>query len=238
MSSTRNHWSNFFLLFVASLKKSSSKTNSPAAPNGGQSATSSHAKKYVNPSFKSSSPTANEGRSNSSHTKKYVTPSSESRSPAANGGHSTGDTMTVLILSPAVNSESSKHDKKYLSKSNMYTGNRGQYSAIKNHPNHLQCVAINWLYQDATLNEVCKYVKFDVDIPLTQEDQLEMLMEKFSLTELKSAYFVTMGKVGLEDPSAIMLPYKAHKKIVISVFISHIYDHRCMMYDDAENAFW
>jgi hypothetical protein len=64
-----------------------------------------------------------------------------------------------------------------------------------------------------------------------------MLMENFSLTELKSAYFVTMGKVGLEDPSEIMLPYNAHKKSVISLFISFIYDHRCMMYDDAENAF-
>jgi hypothetical protein len=28
---------------------------------------------------------------------------------------------------------------------------------------------------------------FDVDVPLTQEDQLEMLMEKFSLADLKSA---------------------------------------------------
>ena len=87
------------------------------------------------------------------------------------------------------------------------------------------------------MNEVCKYVKYNVDVPLTHEDQLKMLMEKFSLAELKSAYFVTMGKVGLEDPSVIMLPYNAHNESVISLFISLIYNHRCMMYDDAENAF-
>jgi hypothetical protein len=81
---------------------------------------------------------------------------------------------------------------------------------------------ISWLNQDATLKEVCKYVKYDVDIPLTQEDQLKMLMEKFSLAELKSAYFVTMGKVGLEDPSEIMLPNNALKETVISSFISLI----------------
>ncbi len=151
-------------------------------------------KTVSDPSFKSSWPTANRGRSNSSHTKKYVTRSSKSRLPAANGGHSAGDTMTVSIMSPAVNSESSKHDEKYLSKSNTYTGNQGQHSAIKNHPDHFECIAINWLNQDATLNEVWKYVKFDLDIPLTQEDQLEMLMKKLSLTELKSAYFCYDGQ--------------------------------------------
>ncbi len=167
-----------------------------------------------------------------------MTPPSESRSPAPNGGDSAGDTTTVSLVSPAVNSESSQHDKKYLSKSNTYMGNWGQHFAVKNHPNHLQCIAINWLNQDATTNEVCKYVKYDVDVPLTQEDQLEMLMEKLSLTELKSAYFVTMGKVGLEDPSVIMLPYNAHNESVISLFISLIYNHRCMLYDDKENVFW
>jgi hypothetical protein len=34
-----------------------------------------------------------------------------------------------------------------------------------------------------------------------------------------------------------MLPYNARKETVISLFISLIYGHRCMMYDDAENAF-
>ncbi len=64
-----------------------------------------------------------------------------------------------------------------------------------------------------------------------------MLMEKFSLAELKSAYFVMVGKVGLEDLSEIMLPNNARKETVISSFISLIYDHRCMMYDYAVNAF-
>jgi hypothetical protein len=65
-----------------------------------------------------------------------------------------------------------------------------------------------------------------------------MLMEKFSLAELKSAYFVTMGKVGVDDPSEIILPNNARKVTVISLFISLIYTHRCMMYDYTENLFW
>ncbi len=133
--------------------------------------------------------------------------------PAANGGQSAGDMTSVSVVSP----NQSK------SKSNVI---------------YLKCIAINWFNQDATRKEVCKYIKFDVDVPLIQEDQLEMLMEKFSLADLKSAYFVTMGKVGIEDPSEIILPNNACKETVISSFISLIYDHRCMMYDYTENAFW
>jgi hypothetical protein len=62
-------------------------------------------------------------------------------------------------------------------------------------------------------------------------------MEKFSLADLKSAYFVTMGKVGIEDPSGIILPNNAHKETFISSFISLFNNHRCMMYDYTENVF-
>jgi hypothetical protein len=151
----------------------------------------------------------------SKHAAKYVKSSLKSSLPAAYGGQSAGDTTTVSVVSPIQ------------SKSN----------AIKSNLIYLKCIAINWLNQDATLNEVCKYVKYNVDVPLTHEDQLKMLMEKFSLAELKSAYFVMVGKVGLEDLSEIMLPNNARKETVISSFISLIYDHRCMMYDYAVNAF-
>jgi hypothetical protein len=162
---------------------------------------------------KSSSPVTNGGRIARSNSSKHATKLSvKSSSPAANGGQSAGDTTIVSVVSP--NQSKSKSDVIYL-----------------------KCITINWLNQDATKKEVCKYVKFDVDVPLTREDQLEILMEKFSLADLKSAYFVTMGKVGIEDPSGISLPNNACKETVISSFISLIYDHRCMMYDYTENAF-
>ena len=196
------------LLLVVARKNSSSKPSSPAA---------NILKKS---SSKSSLLAANGGGSACSvllkHAAKYVKLLLKSSLPAANGGQSAGDMTTVSVVSPIQ------------SKSNT----------IKSNLVYLKCIAINWLNQDATLKEVCKYVKYDVDVPLTQEDQLKMLMEKFSLAELKSAYFVTMGKVGLKGPSEIMLPYNARNETVISLFISLIYDHRCMMYDYAVNVFW
>jgi hypothetical protein len=196
------------LMLVVARKNSFSKPSSPAANQPKKS------------SSKSRLLATNGGGSAcsvlSKHAAKYVKSSLKSSSSAANGGQSAGDTTTVSIVSPTQ------------SKSNT----------IKSNLVNLKCVAINWLNQDATLKEVCKYAKCNVDVPLTQEDQLEMLMEKFSLPKLKSAYFVMMGKVGLEDPSEIMLPNNARKETVISLFFSVIYDHRCMMYDYAVNAFW
>jgi hypothetical protein len=156
---------------------------------------------------KSSLPVANGGGIARSNLLKHAAKLSvKSSLPAANGGQSAGDMTIVSVVSP-------------------------NQSKPKSNAIYLKCVAINWLDQDATKKEVCKYVKFDVDV-------LEMLMEKFRLADLKSAYFVTMGKVGIEDPSEIVLPNNARKDTVISSFISHLYDHRCMMYDYTENAFW
>jgi hypothetical protein len=62
----------------------------------------------------------------------------------------------------------------------------------------LGCVSINWLSQSSMIAEICKYESQESMIPKTQEDQLESLMDKFSLTDLKAAYFVTSGKIGVE----------------------------------------
>jgi hypothetical protein len=119
--------------------------------------------------------------------------------------------------------------------------NSSQSVALANshHVDQLPCYAINWLNQAAMLMEVWKLVKFEVDVPASQEDQLELLMNKFSLQDLKHAYLITMGKVGHQDEamSNIMLPYNAKKEVVIEYFVGLIYDHRCMMYDDSPDAF-
>ena len=87
-----------------------------------------------------------------------------------------------------------------------------------------------------TVDEICKYKSQDDKIPKTQEDQLKYLMDKFSLTDLKAAYFITSGKIGV-DISSVMLPNKAWKDTVISYFIAMINDHRSMMYDDTRSAY-
>ncbi len=101
---------------------------------------------------------------------------------------------------------------------------------------HLGFAPINWLSRSMTVAEICKYKSQDDKIPKTQEDQLKYLMDKFYLTNLKAAYFITSSKIGV-DISSVMLPNKARKDTVISYFIAMIYDHRSMMYDDTRSAY-
>jgi hypothetical protein len=101
---------------------------------------------------------------------------------------------------------------------------------------HLGCASINWLSHSMTVAKICKYESHDDKIPKTQEDQLEYLMDKFSLTNPNALYFVTSGKIGV-DISTVMLPIKVQKDTVISYFIAMIYDHQSMMYDDTRSAY-
>ncbi len=86
------------------------------------------------------------------------------------------------------------------------------------------------------LSKICKYKSDEERIPKSTEDQLEFLMDKFSLPDLKSAYYVTAGKIGV-DPTSVTMPYNARKDAAVTLFIAMIYDHRSMMYDDTRNAY-
>jgi hypothetical protein len=102
--------------------------------------------------------------------------------------------------------------------------------------NRLACGSINWLSLSATIAEIAKYVCQDDNIPKFQEDQLEFLTDKFTLQDLKQACLIISGKIGV-DYTSVMLPYNAHKDVVMSYFTSLIYDHRSMMYKDSKDAF-
>jgi hypothetical protein len=100
----------------------------------------------------------------------------------------------------------------------------------------LGCASINWLSCSMTIAEIRKYESEDDMIPKSQEDQLEYLMDKFTVADLKTAYHVTAGKIGVEI-SSVLLPYNARKDAVMSYFIAMIYDHRSMMYNNTQSAF-
>jgi hypothetical protein len=102
--------------------------------------------------------------------------------------------------------------------------------------NCLACASINWLSQSATIAEIAKYVPQDDDIPKFQEDQLVFLIDKFTLQDIKQAYLIMSGKIGV-DYTSVMLPYNACKVVVMSSFTSLIYGHRSMMHEDSKDAF-
>jgi hypothetical protein len=92
--------------------------------------------------------------------------------------------------------------KEVRSSSKQSVGMRGSSKS------RLGCASINWLSPSMMVAKICKYESQDGKISKTQEDQHEYLMDKFSLTNLKVAYFFTSGKIGV-DISSVMLPNKA-----------------------------
>ena len=99
----------------------------------------------------------------------------------------------------------------------------------------LKCVAIDWFSPSMVTAELRKYESDDDKIPKDKEDQLELLMQKFKVDNLKATYYIIAGKIGANEDSVI-LPYNAGAKIVIPTFIAMIYDHRSMMYDHSKDA--
>jgi hypothetical protein len=94
----------------------------------------------------------------------------------------------------------------------------------------LSCIAIDWLTPSIVHTELLKHISDDESFPKSTEDQLDLLMNKFPLPELKSAYYMTMGKLGA-DVKSETLPFNAWTEAVKEAFIAMIYDHRSMMYD-------
>ncbi len=99
----------------------------------------------------------------------------------------------------------------------------------------LKCAAIDWFSPTMVTAELLKYESDEDKIPKVQEDQLELLMQKFKLDNLKATYYMIAGKIGANEDS-VLLPYNAGAKIVIPIFIAMIYDHRSMMYDRFKDA--
>jgi hypothetical protein len=147
--------------------------------------------------------------------------------------------VALAIVSPTKRKMSSSKYITRASKGTAANSSRFVATAKSHRVAQLLCYTINWLNQAAMFMEVHKLVKFKVDVPASQENRLEQLMNKFSLQDLKHAYLITMGKVGHKDEamSDIMLQYNFKKEVAIEYFFGLIYDHRCMMYDNSPDAF-
>jgi hypothetical protein len=99
----------------------------------------------------------------------------------------------------------------------------------------LSCIAIDWVSPSMTQAEISKYLTDEDSVPKSTEEQLEFLMNKFPLPELKTAYYVTAGKIGA-DLNSVNLPSNARTDAVVKSFIAMMYDHRSMMYNDTRSA--
>jgi hypothetical protein len=71
----------------------------------------------------------------------------------------------------------------------------------------------------------------------TQEGQLTFLLGKFELSEIKTAFADTIGKVGKPARTAFY-PLPLCKDKLIRSFLELIYDGKSIMVDNSKDSFW
>jgi hypothetical protein len=81
-----------------------------------------------------------------------------------------------------------------------------------------------------------KYLKKNEDLPCTQEDQLSFLLNKFSLSDLKTAFAIATTKA---DKSAMKVyyPLPNAKKKIIAIFLGLVFDRRSIMGDVSKDTY-
>ena len=145
--------------------------------------------------------------------------------------HASSKHKSKAALPSSIALRKAPFEKSELSKSNKRHASLKYSKSAKLVPvTTLGCIAIDWLTPSIVHAELLKHLTDDESVPKSTEDQLDLLMNKFPLPELKSAYYMTMGKLGA-DVKSKTLPFNARTDAVKEAFIAMIYDHRSMMYD-------
>jgi len=162
-------------------------------------------------------------RGRSSEPPTAVTPNKKDRASSKHKSKSALSSSIALRKAPFEKSEVSTSNKRHAS-------SKHNKSAKSVPIVTLGCIAIDWLTPSIVHAELLKHLTDDESVPKSTEDQLDLLMNKFPLPELKSAYYMTMGKLGA-DVKSETLPFNPRTDAVKEAFITMIYDHRSMLYD-------
>ena len=161
-----------------------------------------------------------------------VTPNKEDRASSKHKSKSALTSSIALRKAPFDTSDVSKSNLTSKSSRKKQHENiiHSRKSATSVPVTTLSSIAIDWLTPSIVRAELRKHISDDESVPKSTEDQLDLLMNKFPLHELKSAYYMTMGKLGA-DVKSVNLPFNARIDTVKEAFIAMIYDHQSMMYD-------
>ncbi len=107
-------------------------------------------------------------------------------------------------------------------------------SMMKQEPK-LAAYDINWFNSMSTKNECLKHTS-DKNLPVTQEEQLTFLPDKYQTSKIKTAFADAIGKVGTAARKAFYpLPYCKDK--LIHSFLELIYDRKSIMINNSKDSF-
>jgi hypothetical protein len=107
-------------------------------------------------------------------------------------------------------------------------------SMMKQEPK-LAAYDVDWFNSMSTKNECLKYTS-DKNLPVTQEEQLTFLLDKYQTSKIKTAFADAIGKVGTAARKAFY-PLPHHKDKLICSFLELIYDGKSIMIDNSKDSF-
>jgi hypothetical protein len=108
-------------------------------------------------------------------------------------------------------------------------------SMMKQEPK-LAAYDTDWFNSMSAKNECLKHTSVK-NLPVTQEEQLTFLLDKYQTSKIKMVFADAIGKVGTAARKAFY-PLPHCKDKLICSFLELIYDGKSIMIDDSKDSFW
>jgi hypothetical protein len=106
---------------------------------------------------------------------------------------------------------------------------------LKNQKPKLAAYEVDWFNSTSTKNEYLKHTSKN-NLPVTQEEQIPFLLNKYQTSNIKMAFADAIGKVGTAARKFFYPPPHCKDKLIHS-FLELIYDRKSIMIDNSKDSF-
>ena len=105
----------------------------------------------------------------------------------------------------------------------------------KNQEPNLAAYKIDWFNSTSAKNKCLKHTSKN-NLPVTQEEQITFLLNKYQTSDIKTAFADAIGKVGTATRN-FFYPLSHHKDKLIRSFLELIYKRKSIMIDNSKDSF-
>jgi hypothetical protein len=106
---------------------------------------------------------------------------------------------------------------------------------LKNQEPKLVGYKVDWLNSTSTKNKCLKHT-LENNLPVTQEEQIAFLLNKYQTSDIKVAFADAIGKVGTARRK-FFYPLPHRKDKLIHSFLELIYNGKSIMIDISKDSF-
>jgi hypothetical protein len=144
--------------------------------------------------------------------------------------------MSVASKTSSLLSSTSKIKKRLVLDSPQAKKKAHHMDILKNQEPKLVAYKVDWFNSISTKNKCLKHTSKN-NLPVTQEEQISFLLNKYQTSNIKTTFVDAIGKVGTAARKFFyQLPRRKDK--LIRSFLELIYDGKSIMIDNSKDSFW